>query len=180
MDAVLLLACGSIEAKRGVQWIDSARVLARAWSPERLAEARKRLAAGEQAPPIEVTGCCIDRGPIFYVVADGMHRTIAHHEAGLQIKARIDDYWLLQPAAFVLRKNSLWKRVDDTSLSPCLEEVYHRPVDDDMRHILVALGVEDRDGFIRRFARRVRQLLERVLRRCRRYLINSRMPQPGV
>ena len=68
-----------------------ARVLNNPWSEMRLNECRRRLAAGETAPPIVVHRFWLFGEP-FYTLSDGNHRTEAVREAGRQrIRAEITE-----------------------------------------------------------------------------------------
>jgi len=49
-----------------------------------------------------------------YGVIDGMHRTIAHREAGKRIKAKIEGYRSIEPQSYLLWRDRLW-RVSDGS-----------------------------------------------------------------
>jgi hypothetical protein len=117
-----------------VRHIDPARVLAEPWSPGRLTQCRKLLAAGELAPAITVVGWRLGRH-VFYGVTDGMHRTVAHREAGLKVKARITGYGEAQPAAHVLWDDILWQQRGER-----LRRVsYYLP--EELQRILLVLGV---------------------------------------
>jgi hypothetical protein len=85
--------------------LDPARVLAEAWHAGRLARCRERLAAGEQAPAIAVVGFRIGRLAL-YDVSDGLHRAVAHREAGRKVKARISGYHRIEPSRYVLAAGS--------------------------------------------------------------------------
>jgi uncharacterized ParB-like nuclease family protein len=137
----LLLLAGEWTDANLVRWIDPARILAQAWHTGRLADCRERLAAGEQAPAISVVGFRIGRSAVLYDVADGMHRTIAHREAGQKIKARISGYHRIEPSRYVLWQDHLWRQ-EKTGLHRADLE----PVPKDLRHVLRVLGVQDRNG----------------------------------
>jgi len=148
-----------------VRWIDPNLVLAKAWSPRRLAEARKRLAAGEQAPPIVVVGARLGAGRVLvperpllrfrkvtlYHVDDGMHRTIAAREYGLKkIKARITGYWDTDNFASLKEldrdgKLYLIKRAITFEKESPLKKLFSQriayPVQEELLQILLALGV---------------------------------------
>src|SRR5262249_35760856 len=76
------------------RWIDPRRILARPWNPGRLARARRMLANGDVAPPINVVGYRLGRGAAIYECEDGIHRTVA---AGRRVKAWIKGYCQLRP-----------------------------------------------------------------------------------
>lgn len=138
--ALLLLAGAWTEANI-VCRIDPARILAEAWNADRLARCRERLAAGEQAPPISVVGFRIGRRAVLYDVSDGKHRTVAHREAGLKIKARINGYHEIEPPLYVLWRDRLWRQDGDGLRMTDIE-----PIPENLRRVLLALGVQDRGG----------------------------------
>ena len=114
------------------------RVLADAWNDFRLERARRRLAAGESAPPISVVRHWLHGQP-YYVVSDGNHRTIAARDAGrCRIRAHISSEATCTPTRFVLDSAAgrLWERTD----SPCLRLVKDA-LNDDLMTLLVAIGV---------------------------------------
>lgn len=137
--ALLLLAGAWTEANI-VRRLDPARILAEAWNADRLVRCRESLAAGEQAPAISVVGFRISRSEMLYDVSDGRHRTVAHREAGRKIKARISGYHRIEPSHHVLWRDRLWRQEGDG-----LRIIDIEPVPEDLRRILLALGVRDRD-----------------------------------
>ena len=122
-----------------VRRIDPNLVLAEAWRPDRLRRCRDRLAAGEQAPAIIVVGFRLRRRRVFYGVSDGMHRTLAHREAGRKVKAKIGGYYPVEPVRHALWRDHLW-RWEDGGL--CLLGM--EAVPEELRPVLLALGVEPR------------------------------------
>ena len=136
----LLLLAGEWTDSNLVCRIDPARILAKAWHKGRLADCRERLAAGEQAPAISVVGFRIGRGAVLYDVSDGMHRTIAHREAGRKIKARISGYYRIEPSRYVLWRGHLWRQEKNRLYRADLE-----PVPEKLWQILQVLGVQDRN-----------------------------------
>jgi hypothetical protein len=100
LDTLGLISCDWIELDQ-VRWIDPRRVLAQAWNPERLADARRLLEEGRAAPPIVVHGCYFKRDKLYHP-EDGIHRTVVAREAGRKVKAKIRGYARLKPEAFVL------------------------------------------------------------------------------
>jgi hypothetical protein len=108
--------------------------------PLLVSQALLLLAGGEPAPAISVVGLRIGR-TMLYDVADGHHRTVAHREAGRKVKARISGYHRIEPAQFVLWRDRLWRQAGDG-----LHMVGIEPVPDDLRSVLLALGVRSRDG----------------------------------
>ncbi len=117
------------------RWIDPAYVLAEPWSPPRLTDCRELLAAGDDAPAIDVVSYQLGKNAVLYGVTDGMHRTTAAREAGRQVRAKIEGYWRVEPARYVLWHKSLWKReADHLEQSPWHESK-------DVIAVLIALGV---------------------------------------
>ena len=120
------------------RWLDPRRILARPWSPFRLARASCMLANGDVAPPIKVVGYRIGNGTAIYDCEDGIHRTAAARAAGRKVKALIKGYYQLRPQALVLYKGSLWR--------PCPEGLQQvADVSADMLPLLHALGVRERE-----------------------------------
>lgn len=119
------------------RWLKPNRVLAEPWNDFRLSRARRLLAAGENAPSIQVVGYRLGREPAIYVVGDGIHRTVAAREVGRRIKARIGGYYRLQPASFVLRHDYLCRPVSRDTLQVI------KDVTAEERAVLMALGVRD-------------------------------------
>ena len=76
---------------------------------------------------------------MLYGVSDGMHRTIAHREAGQKVKAKISGYYRVEPEWHVLSQHHLWRREGEglrmTGIGATPEELHP---------ILLALGVEPR------------------------------------
>lgn len=122
-----------------VRRLDPALVLAEAWASRRLARCREQLAAGLQAPPISVVGFRLGRRRVLYGVSDGMHRTVAHREAGLKVKARVAGYHLVEPARHVLWQDCLWRR-EGQGLRMLVD------VPDELRPVLLELGVLEVEG----------------------------------
>lgn len=134
------MIAGAWTEARIVRRLDPARVLAEAWSAGRLARCRERLAAGEQAPAISVVGFRIGRSEVLHDVSDGRHRTVAHREAGRKIKARISGYHRIEPTHHGLWRDRLWRQEGDR-----LRMIAIEPVPEELRRILLALGIQDRD-----------------------------------
>lgn len=105
-----MLLAGEWTSSGAVCRLDPDLVLAEAWRPDRLRRCRERLAQGEQAPAIAVVGFRLDRRRVLYGVSDGMHRTIAHREAGRRITAKISGYCPVEPGRHVLDRDYLWCR----------------------------------------------------------------------
>ena len=118
------------------RWIDPRRILARPWNPGRLARARRMLANGDVAPPINVVGYRLGRGAAIYECEDGIHRTVA---AGRRVKAWIKGYYQLRPQTLVLYRGFLWR--PHPSQPECWQQVVD--VSADMRPLLHMLGVAD-------------------------------------
>jgi hypothetical protein len=94
------------------RWVDPQRILAEAWHDGRLAEAKRRLAAGEKAPAIRVVGYRWNSDWTIYDPSDGIHRTIAARDAGRRVKAKITGYNHIRPQQFVLCDFDLWREID--------------------------------------------------------------------
>lgn len=139
LSQALMLLAGEWTNSGVVRRLNPALVLAEAWAPHWLTRCRERLAAGEQAPPINVIGFRLGPRLVLYGVSDGMHRTVAHHEAGKTIKARIGGYYPVKPERFVLWRDHLWRR-EDAGLR--MEGI--GDLSEDLRPVLLALGVEPR------------------------------------
>ena len=136
LSCALTLLAGVWTSSGVVRRLDPNQVLAEAWRPDRLDRCRKHLAAGEQAPAIAVVGFRLHRRRVLYGVSDGMHRTVAHREAGRKVKAEIGGYYSVQPARYALHRDQLWHCEGDGLLMAGLEAV-----PDDLRPVLLALGV---------------------------------------
>ncbi|MGE7157023.1 hypothetical protein ACQKJ1_25180 [Methylorubrum rhodesianum] len=132
----LLLLGGEWTSSGVVRHLDPALILAEAWVPYRLQRCRDHLAVGRQAPAIAVVGFRLPARRVLYGVSDGLHRTVAHREAGLKVKARIGGYHRVEPAAHVLWKGFLWRREGQG-----LRQIDEAP--DELRPTLLALGVEE-------------------------------------
>ena len=131
-----LLQLGGEWTSSGVtRRLDPFLILAEAWRPDRLRRCREHLAAGGKAPPISVVGFRLGRDSVIYGVSDGFHRTVAHREAGLAIKARIGGTYRLDPARYVTWKGTLWRREGDALRGG-------GEVPDEVAPILAALGVK--------------------------------------
>lgn len=117
-----------------VRWLDPKLVLAESWAPYRLLRCREQLAAGLQAPPIAVVGFRLGRRQVFYGVSDGMHRTVAHREAGRKVKARIGGYHRVEPTPHALWQDHVWRREEQG-----LRMIGDAP--DELHPVLLALGV---------------------------------------
>jgi hypothetical protein len=141
LSRALMLLAGEWTSSGVVRQIDPNLVLAEAWRPDRLRRCRDRLAAGEQAPAISVVGFRLGRYRVLYGVSDGMHRTVAHRETGRKVKAKIGGYYPIEPTRHALWRNHLWRREDGGLRLLGMETVL-----EDLRLILLALGVEPRDS----------------------------------
>ena len=139
LSQALMLLAGEWTSSGVVRRLDPALVLAEAWAPHRLTRCRERLAAGEQAPPINVIGFRLGPRLVLYGVSDGMHRTVAHREAGKTIKARIGGYHPIEPERFVLWRDHLWRREGAELRMEGIGDL-----SEDLRPVLLALGVEPR------------------------------------
>jgi hypothetical protein len=85
------------------QEIDPRFVLASAWQMERLAAARQRAVEGILDDPIQVSGIQFPGLPTYYLVADGMHRTVAARLAGKKrVLARVSGCWECDPTSVKL------------------------------------------------------------------------------
>ena len=118
-----------------LRWLDPKLILAEAWSPYRLERCREQLAAGLEAPAINVVSSRIALQQVFYGVSDGMHRTVAHREAGVRVKARIGGYNLIEPVWYTLRQAQVWRREGQGSRAVT-------DVPEGLRPVLLTLGVE--------------------------------------
>jgi len=145
VDAVVCRLCtfddgGWVDA--GItRWLDPRRILARPWNPFRLDRARRQLANGDVAPPIDVVGYRLGDGTAIYDCEDGIHRTAAAREAGRKVKALIKGYYQLRPQALVLYRGFLWR--PHPSQPECWQQV--ADVSADMLPLLHALGVKERE-----------------------------------
>lgn len=139
LSRALMLLAGEWTSSGVVRRIDPNLVLAEAWRPDRLRRCRERLAAGEQAPAIAVVGFRLGRRRVLYGVSDGMHRTVAHREAGRKVKAKIGGYYPVEPAQYALWRDRLWRRKDGK-----LHMLGMEAVPEELRLVLLALGVEPR------------------------------------
>ena len=139
LSRALMLLAGEWTSSGVVRRIDPNLVLAEAWRPDRLRRCRDRLVAGEQAPAISVVGFRLSRRRVFYGVSDGMHRTVAHREAGRKVKAKIGGYYPVEPTRYALWRSHLWRREDGG-----LRMLGIDAVPEDLRLALLALGVEPR------------------------------------
>lgn len=135
LSRALLLLADDWTTSDAVRWLDPKLILAESWKSHRLQRCCEQLAAGLQAPPIAVVGFRLGRRRVLYGVSDGMHRTVAHREAGRKVKARIGGYHLIEPARHALWKDHLWRREGQG-----LRMIVDAP--DELHPILVALGVE--------------------------------------
>ena len=99
-----MLLAGEWTNSGAVRQIDPNLVLTKAWRPDRLRRCRDRPAAGEQAPAISVVGFRLGPRRVLYGVSDGMHRTVAHREAGRKVKAKIGGYYFVEPT-----RHALWR-----------------------------------------------------------------------
>ena len=113
LSCALTLLAGAWTSSGVVRRLDPNQVLAEAWRPDRLHRRR-----------------------VLYGVSDGMHRTVAHREAGRKVKAEIGGYYSVQPARYALHRDQLWHCEGDGLLMAGLEAV-----PDDLRPVLLALGV---------------------------------------
>jgi hypothetical protein len=90
------------------------RIVSLPWHPGRLADARRKRAAGTTPPLVHVTRVRLP-SQVWYLVTDGMHRAWAAREAGLcRLGAYIDGEVRCQPEDFQLRcvrgSWELWRR----------------------------------------------------------------------
>lgn len=136
LSCALMLLAGAWTSSGVVRQLNPGQVLAEAWRPDRLDRCREHLAAGEQAPAIAVVGFRLRRRRVLYGVSDGMHRTVAHREAGRKVKARIGGYYLVQPARYALYQDHLWLCEGGRLFAAGLQAI-----PDDLRPVLLALGV---------------------------------------
>lgn len=120
------------------------RVIAVAWSPGRLARARRLLDEGSKPPPIVVERYRIKRtSRYWYVLTDGNHRTMAARMAGREkIKAHVVGECTLYPDRFVTKDAYLWK-IDGDSMRMVSHEL-SLPV----LQILKRLGVSDHEAYL--------------------------------
>lgn len=139
LSRALMLLAGEWTSSGVVRQIDPNLVLAEAWRPDRLRRCRDRLAEGEQAPAIAVVGFRLGRRRVLYGVSDGMHRTVAHREAGRKIKAKIGGYYPVEPTRHALWRDHLWRREGSG-----LRMLGMEAVPDELRLVPLALGVEPR------------------------------------
>jgi hypothetical protein len=121
------------------RWVDPQRILAEAWHDGRLAEAKRRLAAGEKAPAIRVVGYRWNSDWTIYDPSDGIHRTVAARDAGRKVKARITGYYRLKPGEFVVWREQVWKRANGGAPDYVVSEV-----STEEHAVLAALGVPER------------------------------------
>ena len=103
-----------------VAWLYPDFVLAEPWNPGRMAEAERRLAAGEKAPPIRVVGFRLNSRWRFYEPSDGIHRSVAARRAGRRVKARIEGFYQVLPGRFRLDGDRLFR--SDRLVSPVSAE----------------------------------------------------------
>lgn len=100
LERALRLSISNHQQSRGMHELDPKFVLAQAWSKSRLGSACLRLNEGIQADPIDVTGIQFPGLPTYYVVTDGMHRTVAARLAGkLTIRADVQGCHICDPQA---------------------------------------------------------------------------------
>src|ERR1700746_3341741 len=76
LERTLKLCIAGHKEFQGIHEVNPRFVLAHPWSENRLADARKRLTEGIQDDPIDVTGIQFPGLPTYYLVTDGMHRTV--------------------------------------------------------------------------------------------------------
>jgi hypothetical protein len=136
LSRALMLLAGEWTSSGAVRWLDPSLILAEAWKPARLQRCREKLVAGKQAPPIAVVGFRLGRRQVLYSVSDGMHRTVAHREAGRKVKAAIGGYYLIEPERHALWKGHLWRWKDID-----LQMIGTEELPGELHPILLALGV---------------------------------------
>ena len=90
-------------------------------------------------------GCWLRiRRETFYLVSDGIHRTIAHLERGLRIEARIEGHYTINLGAFVLYREHLWRKdpADIDRLSMVTSFIDDHDRGKALSDMLAAIGVE--------------------------------------
>jgi hypothetical protein len=90
----------SFDRAQEFQEIDPRFVLASAWQKGRLAEARQRVIEGILDDPIQVSGIQFPGLPTYYLVTDGMHRTVAARLAEKnRVTAQVSGCWERDPTS---------------------------------------------------------------------------------
>lgn len=119
------------------------RILAMAWNSGRLADCARRLAAGEQAPPVLLSRYRL-QGQNWYIVSDGHHRTIAARNAGRKrIRAVVGAETPCRPELYWIdEEGRLWRRVVGEGVSVQVRA----GIDDDLRAALLAVGVRETEA----------------------------------
>ena len=116
--------------------IQITKIVAEAWSPSRLQDARTLRAAGREPPPVKAVGYALGSSRI-YDLSNGNHRTVAAREAGeTHISANIAGEWVCDPAMCKIRGKTFLK-IGPNGLASYWED----DLPDDLLTELVRLGV---------------------------------------
>lgn len=134
--------------RNSIQDVDPRFVLAKSWKINRLQEAQKRIQESICDDPIRVGGLRLPGLPVYYHVADGMHRTVAARLAGKrQIQALTYQHQECSLDNVRVIGNSLLR----PSTRGCHE--VHFGVSDKMVDFLEIMGVPVERGFRRKLRR---------------------------
>lgn len=93
--------------------VDVGRILATAWSPERLVRCLEKEAEGTKPPPVYLIPYVLPDLDTYYVVGDGMHRTVAARlRQHRLIEARVSSHQQVKPQHYFVgtlyETDALW------------------------------------------------------------------------